>query len=85
MDAFETTARQSAKLGFEGGFAIHPKQVPALNAAVAPSKSAIVQAQRIVAAFEASMANGLGAVSLDNKMIDLPVVEKARRLLKRAS
>ena len=31
------------------------------------------------------MANGLGAVSLDNKMIDLPVVEKARRLLKRAS
>lgn len=81
IEAFSSIAERSAKLGFEGGFAIHPSQVPSLNKAFTPSESAIAQAHRIVDAFEKSLSDGRGAVSLDNKMIDLPVVERARRVL----
>ncbi|MBY6057990.1 HpcH/HpaI aldolase/citrate lyase family protein [Leisingera daeponensis] len=82
IGAFSTTAERSARLGFEGGFAIHPSQVSPLNAAFTPSEGAVTHARRIVEAYEKSLAKGLGAVSLDNKMIDLPVVEKARRVLR---
>ncbi|NOD77763.1 MULTISPECIES: CoA ester lyase [unclassified Ruegeria] len=85
IPAFSTTVERSAKLGFEGGFAIHPSQVSPLNTAFTPSKNAVAQAQRIVAAYEKSLAEGRGAVSLDNKMIDLPIVEKARRVLEAGS
>ena len=83
LEAFGEIAKKSARLGFEGGFAIHPAQVSQLNEAFTPSENAISQARRIVSAFEKSLSKGLGAVSLDNKMIDLPVVERARRLLQR--
>ena len=83
LEAFGAIAKRSARLGFEGGFAIHPAQVSLLNEAFTPSENAIFQARRIVSAFEESLSKGLGAVSLDNKMIDLPVVERARRLLRR--
>lgn len=81
IGSFSETAERSAKLGFEGGFAIHPSQINPLNSAFTPSDDAATQAKRIVDAYERSMSDGLGAVSLGNKMIDLPIVEKARRVL----
>lgn len=81
IGAFRAMVERSARLGFEGGFAIHPSQVAPLNTAFTPSEGAVKYAKRIVEAYEKSLAEGLGAVSLDNKMIDLPIVEKARRIL----
>ncbi|HEY5019499.1 MAG TPA: CoA ester lyase [Steroidobacteraceae bacterium] len=66
--------------GFTGRLAIHPDQVPVINAAFTASESERLLAQRIVEAF-AGVA-GAGAVSLDGKMYDLPHLKAARRLLR---
>ena len=52
-----------------------------MNAAFAPSEAELAWARRIVEAYEAAAREGRGAVALDGEMIDLPVVERARRLL----
>lgn len=64
--------------GFSGRLAIHPDQVPIINAAYTPSEAERRLAQRIVDAFSA----GAGSVSLDGKMYDLPHLKAAQRLLR---
>ncbi|WP_295686221.1 CoA ester lyase [uncultured Nevskia sp.] len=63
--------------GFTGKCAIHPDQVPVINAAFSPSEEEIAFAHRVIAAFE----TGAGAVQLDGKMLDVPHLKAARRLL----
>ncbi len=63
--------------GFTGKVAIHPDQVPIINAAFSPSEDEIAFARRVLEAFE----GGAGAVSLDGKMLDVPHLKAARRLL----
>ncbi len=67
-------------LGFEGAGCLHPRQVRIVHASLAPSPAEAAQARRIVDAFEAAQAAGLGALALDGKMIDAPVVARARRV-----
>ncbi len=64
--------------GFTGKVAIHPDQVPLINAAFTPTSAEIAHAQRVVAAF----AGGAGAVSLDGKMYDRPHLKGAQRMLR---
>ncbi len=71
----------SRALGFEGMGCIHPSQIPVIHEAFAPSQGEIEKALKIVAAFEEAQARGLGVVSLGSKMIDPPVVERARKLV----
>lgn len=63
--------------GFTGKVAIHPSQVPIINDAFSPSPEQIAYAKRVVAAFE----QGEGAVSLDGKMLDVPHLKSARKIL----
>lgn len=84
-DAFTRTVEASARLGFEGGFAIHPSQVAALNRAFSPSDEVVAHAQRVVSAFAEAERGGLGAVSVDGRMVDLPVVQRAQKVLARAT
>jgi citrate lyase subunit beta/citryl-CoA lyase len=63
--------------GFTGRFAIHPDQVPVINAAFTPSEAELILARRIVDAFAA----GAGVVSIDGKMYDKPHLKAARRVL----
>jgi citrate lyase subunit beta / citryl-CoA lyase len=63
---------------------IHPSQIPVIHEAFAPSQVEIEKALKIVAAFEEAQQRGLGVVSLGSKMIDPPVVERARKLVARA-
>lgn len=72
-------------IGFQGKFVIHPGQVAAVNRAFAPTRTEIAEARRIVAAAEEGAAAGRGSVSVDGRMVDAPVVERARRLLDEAS
>ncbi len=65
--------------GFLGKLAIHPDQVEPINEAFTPSVEAIAQAERIVAAFAA--AGGAGVTSLDGRMVDIPHLKGAERLL----
>jgi citrate lyase subunit beta / citryl-CoA lyase len=69
--------------GFQAKMAIHPAQVPRINAAFTPSHAAVARARAIVAAFAAE--EGAGVVSLDGEMLDKPHLEQAKRLLARSA
>src|SRR4051795_5114247 len=68
--------------GFSGKMAIHPAQVPIINAVFTPTAEALTHARAIVAAFAAQP--GAGVVGLDGVMYDRPHLERARQLLARA-
>jgi citrate lyase subunit beta/citryl-CoA lyase len=81
MEAFRVSAERARALGMEGASCVHPAQVPILNAVFSPTEAEIEIAEAMVVAYDAAMAEGLGAVSFRGKMIDVPVVERARRAL----
>ncbi len=83
LDAFRATARRSRRLGFMGAAVIHPSQIAILNAEFRPSPEEVEQARKVVAAFEAAAGGNQGAIEVDGKMVDIPVVEGARRTLAR--
>lgn len=84
MDGLQRWGETSRALGFEGMGCIHPGQIGVIHRAFAPSKTEIDKALKVVAAFEEAEQKGLAVVSLGSKMIDPPVVERARRLVTRA-
>jgi citrate lyase subunit beta/citryl-CoA lyase len=70
-------------MGFDGASCIHPAVVPILNQAFSPTAAQVDHATRLVAAFDAARAAGVGAFTFEGRMVDLPIVERARRLLAR--
>ncbi len=80
----QAEAEQGAGFGFSGKQVIHPNQVQITQEAFTPSDSAIEYAKRIVASFEASQKEGKGAYALDGKMIDMPLLKNAQKVLERA-
>jgi citrate lyase subunit beta/citryl-CoA lyase len=78
------SAREARSLGFDGASCIHPAVVPILNEAFAPRPAELERAQRMVKAFDTAAADGRGAFAFEGKMVDLPVVERARKLIARA-
>jgi citrate lyase subunit beta/citryl-CoA lyase len=85
QDKFRATIQRSRKLGFLGAACIHPLQVPILNEEYAPNAAEIATAERMVAAYDAAMAAGKGAVEFEGRMIDIPVVDRAKGVLARAT
>jgi len=73
--------RFAQELGFSGKLAIHPRQVEVINRAFSPTQEEIAQAQRLIDAFEKQQAAGTGVFEMDGKMIDMPIVLAARRIL----
>lgn len=84
LDAYRASLQRSRRLGFGCAACIHPAQVPIINEEYGPSPVEVDRARRLTAAFDAALAEGQGAVAFEGAMIDLPVVERARRLLARA-
>lgn len=84
-DAYRQQALRAKRLGFAGASCIHPAQVEILNEVFAPSAQEIAEAKRVIEAFDAARAQGLGAVALDGRMLDAPVVERARNVLAAAA
>lgn len=74
---------RAAHDGFSGKLAIHPSQVAVINNAFTPHPDAVVEAQRVVAAFDGNAAAGVA--SLDGRMIDRPHLRSAERLIARAA
>ena len=74
----EADARRARSLGFGGKLCIHPRQVAIVNEAFSPSAADLAWAQRVV---DAAAASGGAAVAVDGKMVDAPVLARARRLL----
>ncbi len=75
----EADCRRSRRDGFLGRMAIHPDQVAVINACYSPADAEIAFARRVVAAFDA--APGAGALGIDGKMVDVPHLKAARKLL----
>jgi citrate lyase beta subunit len=80
----EAEARLARSLGFRGKLCIHPAQVPVVNRVFAPTTAELDWARRVIDAYEEGRREGRGAVALDGSMVDLPVVERARRVLSEA-
>jgi citrate lyase subunit beta / citryl-CoA lyase len=84
VEGLRAEAEQGARLGFNGKQIIHPNQVAPVQEAFTPSDEAIAYAQRVVDAFSASQKEGRGAFALDGKMIDMPLLKNAQKVLDRA-
>jgi len=84
MEGLRLSVLEAKALGFDGKGCIHPRQIAVVHDAFAPSEAEITKATKIVLAFEAAEARGLGVVSLGSKMIDPPVVKRALRTVKLA-
>ena len=69
------------RAGFTGKIAIHPDQVPVINEAFTPTAEDIAYAKRVVEAF----ASGAGTVGLDGKMLDMPHLKQAQKVLAAAN
>jgi citrate lyase beta subunit len=77
-------SRFARQLGFTGKTCIHPNQTPIVNAAFSPTSEEVEQARRLVAAFDDQLAAGAGAFTFDGKMVDMPMLVAARKVLARA-
>jgi citrate lyase subunit beta/citryl-CoA lyase len=81
-EGLRAEAEAAGREGFTGKLAIHPAQVPIINAAFTPSEEDVAHAEEIVAAFEAHP--DAGVLSVRGKMVDRPHLVQARRVLERA-
>ena len=82
LDAFRGLVAQARRIGFRGAAVVHPSQVPILNAGFGPTPDELAWAARVV---EAAATAGEGAFRLDGRMVDRPVLLRARRWLGLAS
>lgn len=76
-DGLFRESQAARRAGFTGKIAIHPDQVDPINRAFTPAPDEIEHARRVIEAF----ASGAGTVALDGKMLDMPHLKQARRLL----
>jgi citrate lyase subunit beta/citryl-CoA lyase len=72
------------QLGYDGKSVIHPNQIPIVHEVFTPSEAEIEKARKIVSAAKDATRRGLGAISVDGRMVDLPVVRRAEFTLARA-
>ncbi len=84
LDGYRESLKRSRKLGFGCSACIHPLHVPIINEEYGASAADVDRARRLIACFEEALAKGLGAVAFEGAMIDLPVVDRARKVLARA-
>lgn len=84
QERFAAECENGKSLGFNGKQCIHPSQVEACQSIFSPSEGEVEWAVRIVIANEKADRQGRGAWTLDDKMIDAPVVGKAKAIVSRA-
>ncbi len=80
-DGFKQSCVQGLELGFDGKTLIHPKQVEPCNEVFAPSADAVEHARKVIAAYEAAVAEGKNVVLVDGKLVENLHAESARRLV----
>jgi citrate lyase subunit beta/citryl-CoA lyase len=80
-EGLRASSLAAKRVGFKGRFAIHPEQIETINECFAPSPAEIEHARRVVAAYEEAERHGRASTTLDGRVIDVPVVKRARALL----
>jgi citrate lyase subunit beta/citryl-CoA lyase len=80
-DGFLAEATLSRRMGYCGKTLIHPRQIPLAHRAFTPAAKEVAYYRRLLEAFEAAVAGGSAAASLDGTMVDVAMAERARRFL----
>ena len=83
-DAYREAARRVAALGYEGKWAIHPRQIPLANEVMSPPAAEVARARRVLEALDEVARAGKGAAQLDGRMIDIASERMARNLIAQA-
>jgi len=81
LEGLRLNVLDSRAMGFEGMGCIHPRQIAVINAGFAPGEAELEKSMKIVMAFEEAGRTGQGVVALGTKMIDQPVVVRARKMI----
>ena len=84
QDGLQRDAERARAIGFRGKMAIHPDQVAVINRVFSPSAEEIDAAARLIEADAQARAAGEGVFRLDDRMVDAPVIKRARRVLELA-
>ncbi len=83
-DGLREDARRALQMGYDGKLAIHPRQVPIIHDAFTPNAEEIAHARALMQIFEEHQRNGTGAFEFYGKMVDMPMLRAAQRILQRA-
>ena len=84
-EGFLREASLIKQLGFDGKSLINPNQITLIHNLFAPTQKEVDHATRVIAAAEEAERNGSGVVSLNGKMVDTPIIERAKLVLQRAA
>ncbi len=84
-EGLKTDAGAARRMGYTGKFAIHPAQIDAINETFSPNPEDVAYAKRVVEAWDEAEAAGRGSLSIDGRMVDVPVVKRAQNLLAQAA
>jgi citrate lyase beta subunit len=84
-DALQRDCVRARGLGFRGKMAIHPRQLDVINESFTPTLAEVERARRLIDTFETTRASGHIVTTMDGQMVELPVVERARRVLAMAA
>jgi len=80
-DSLQRDCGRARALGFRGKMAIHPRQLEIINESFTPTVAEVQRAQKLIETYEAARATGQGVTTMDGQMVELPIVERARRLI----
>jgi citrate lyase subunit beta / citryl-CoA lyase len=82
-EAFRKMVRRSRDFGFKGAGCIHPGQVAIINQEYTPGEAEVAYAQKLIKLDDEAAATGRGSFTLDGKMVDIPIIVRARKLIAR--
>ena len=84
IDGLVADTERAKAAGFGGKYLIHPSHLEPVHRVFSPGEADVAQARKLLTAWEEAQTQGLGAVQLDGRMVDRPIAERARRLIKQA-
>ncbi len=82
-EKFRAMVRRSRRFGFDGAGCIHPGQVTIVNEEYSPSHDEVAYARKIIVMDKQAASSGRGSFALDGKMIDIPIIVRAQKLIAR--
>ena len=81
LKELERDAKRAKQLGFQGKLCVHPNQIEICNKIFSPTEDEIKFAKKALEAYEKSSAKGVGAIKLDGKLLDIPIIKRCRDIL----
>ena len=84
MEGFKAEVIQNRKMGFDGKSIVNPRQIEFVHKTFAPTEKEIAYAEKLVRGCQAQADAGIGVYTVDGKMVDIPFIEDAKRVIRLA-